>query len=98
MQKRKEVGVYQLKNGAWGFRYGVVVNGRTVWKKRSKDENGHPFKTKTAAIKARNISIAQTQSCNKEKKIVCRTVSEIYQEYCEYSRVGRAYATIKKTR
>ena len=96
MSKTRDVGVYQLDNGNWGYRYGVVVNGRTVWKKKSKDDTGSPFRTKMAAVRARNLSLAQVQNGQNPKKIVHKTVAEIYKEYCEYGRTGRAYATIKK--
>jgi len=98
MTKQKDVGVYQLANGNWGFRYGVVVNGKTQWKKCSKDENGNELKTKNSAIKARRISLSKTQlELKDEDKVKAhKTVSEVYQEYCEKGRSGKAYATIKK--
>ena len=43
-------GVYQLSNGTWGFRYAFWVDGKQKDIKRTNDENGKPFKTKSAAI------------------------------------------------
>lgn len=42
-------GVYQLPNGTWGFRYAFRVDGKQKDIKRTKDENGKPFKTERAA-------------------------------------------------
>ena len=42
-------GVYQLHNGMWGFRYAFWVDGKQKDIKRTKDENGNPFKTERAA-------------------------------------------------
>ena len=55
-------GVYQLPNGMWGFRYAFWVNGKQKDIKRTTDKNGNPFKTKTAAIKAREAAIVLTPS------------------------------------
>lgn len=98
MQKQKDVGVYQLANGNWAFRYGVVVNGKTHWKKYSKDECGNELKTKNSAIRARRISLskAQLEIEDEGKDKVHKTVAEVFQEYCEKGRSGKAYATIKK--
>ena len=39
-------GVYQLPNGMWGYRYAYIFNGKQRDLKRTKDENGNPFKTR----------------------------------------------------
>ena len=41
----KVKGVYQLDNGYWGYRFTMIVNGKTVSQRRVKDESGNPFKT-----------------------------------------------------
>ena len=46
MPKIDDTGVYQLSNGYWAFRYVVTVNNKRVERKRNKDEQGNPFKTK----------------------------------------------------
>ena len=48
---RTSSGIYQLPNGTWGFRYAFWVDGKQKDIKRTKDENGNPFKTERAAIK-----------------------------------------------
>ena len=39
------VGVFQLENGYWGYRFVITVNGKKKAQKRVKDEEGKPFKT-----------------------------------------------------
>lgn len=92
-------GVYQLENGYWGYRFVITVNGKKKAQKRVKDESGKPFKTQKQAVKARSIALAQEQAKSllpPPKKITRKTVAEVYQEYCEKGRSGKAYTTIKK--
>ena len=91
------VGVFQLENGYWGYRFVITVNGKKRAQKRVKDEEGKPFKTEKQALKARNIAIAKAQVLKEpQKKIARKTVEEVFGEYCEHGRSGKAYATIKK--
>ena len=92
-------GVYQLPNGMWGFRYAFMLDGKQKDIKRTKDENGNPFKTEKAAIKARDAVIIQTraellQQPKSAKKRM--TVAEVYAEYCENGRCGKAFGTTRK--
>lgn len=92
-------GVYQLENGCWGYRYAIVINGKRKEAKKLKNESGNPFKTAKQAAKAREIAIAQEKSkalLPPQKTIIRKTVTEVYQEYCEKGRSGKAYTTIKK--
>ena len=91
-------GVYQLDNGYWAYRYAIVINGKRKEGKRLKNESGKPFKTAKQAARAREIAIAQekTKSMLPQKEVIKKTVTEVYQEYCEKGRSGKAYATIKK--
>lgn len=91
------VGVFQLENGYWGYRFVITVNGKKKAQKRVKDEEGKTFKTEKQALKARNIAIAKAQVLKEpQKKIARKTVEEVFGEYCEHGRSGKAYATIKK--
>lgn len=65
MAKQNNSGIYQLENGNWGFRYGLVVDGKTVWRKKVRDESGNILKNKTAAIRARERAIIRERT---EKK------------------------------
>ena len=99
MKKSTSSGVFQLPNGTWGFRYAYWIDGKQKDIKRTKDENGNPFKTERAAMKAREAVIIQTQSelLHPPKPTVKRmTVAEVFNEYCENGRFGKAYGTTRK--
>lgn len=95
----KETGVFQLDNGYWGYRYVVKIDGKPKESKKVRDELGNPFKTKSSAIKARQQAIINEKvnaTAPSQVKIKRKTVAEVYNEYCEFGRAGKAYATIKK--
>ncbi len=97
MSKENLAGVYQLKNGCWGFRYAINVNGKRREGKKTKDENGNPFKTEKQAFRVRERAIIKERTEQKPiKKIVRKTFKEVFEEYCKYGRNGKAYTTIKK--
>jgi len=90
-------GVYQLPNGMWGFRYAFWVDGKQKDIKRTKDENGNPFKTERAAVKAREAAMIKVHMERTQKPTKKRmTVAEVYAEYCETGRCGKAYGTLRK--
>lgn len=95
MPKLNDTGVYQLPNGYWAFRYVIVVNEKRIERRRNVDENGNPFKTKTSAVKARQAMI-EHERMEKPVQPKRKTVSQVYEEYCEFGRASKAYATIKK--
>ena len=99
MEKTTSAGVFQLPNGMWGFRYAFMLNGKQKDIRRNKDENGNPFKTERAAIKAREATIIQVQAelLQPPKPTKKRmTLEEVYAEYCETGRHGKAYGTTRK--
>lgn len=97
MKTKEKAGAFQLENGNWGFRYAIVVDGEKRTKKKIKDDGGRPFKTEKQAIRARSKAIALEQMNVKVKKPVRKmTFAEVYYEYCETGRKGKAYATIRK--
>ena len=104
MAKQQDTGVYQLQNGNWAFRFKVVVNGKPVYKKCSKDEAGEPFTNKRSAIKARKQAIEAekanegqtTTQAPAQIPVVSKTIAEVYAEYCEKGRKDRAFQTIRK--
>lgn len=90
-------GVFQNKDNSWGFRFTAVIDGKQITKRKTKDENGQKFPTKKAAAKAREAAIAKAHIEVKQKqKIYRRTMADVYKEYCESGRTGKAYQTIKK--
>ena len=99
MTKTTSAGVFQLPNGMWGFRYAFMLDGKQKDIRRNKDENGNPFKTERAAAKAREATIIQVQAelLQPPKPTKKRmTLEEVYAEYCETGRHGKAYGTTRK--
>ena len=96
MAKQADTGVYQLKNGNWAFRFTLTKDGQKKDVRKSKDEQGNVLKTKRQAINARQAAIVQEQNSTKRKVIVRKTVKDVWQEYCEKGRAGKAYKTILK--
>lgn len=93
----KLTGVYQLSNGLWAFRYTVTINGKKRDVKKTKDESGKSFKTEKAAFRAREFAIARELHSRTSKPQIPRMmVCEVYKEYCEQGRSGKAYQTIRK--
>lgn len=90
-------GVFQNKDNSWGFRFTAVIDGKQITKRKTKDENGQKFPTKRAAAKAREAAIAKAHiEVNQKQKIYRRTMADVFKEYCESGRTGKAYQTIKK--
>ena len=90
-------GVYQLPNGMWGYRYAYMLNGKQKDLKRTKDENGNPFKTERAALRAREAAIIKEHLEQAQKPTKKRmTLSKVYEEYCLTGRLGKAYGTTRK--
>ena len=97
MTKRNNAGIYQKPNGFWEYRFTVVVDGKKISKKKGSDEFGNKLKTKSEAIKAREAAIYKARTEREQKrKIERKRMKEVYYEYCEKGRSGKAYATIKK--
>lgn len=97
MAKQKETGVYQMPNGMWAYRFAIVVNGKTISRKKTTDEFGNKLAKKRDAIKARVHAIEAIQSgYNKPIATTRKTIEEIFDEYCEKGRLGKAYGTIRK--
>ena len=96
MAKQTDTGVYQLKNGNWAYRFTLTKDGHRTDIRKSKDEQGHPLKTKRDAIKARRAAIVLEQEKTNRRIIERKTVNEVWKEYCEKGREGKAYRTIQK--
>ena len=99
MGTNKDTGVYQLDTGYWAYRYKINIDGTLKERRRRTDEFGNQFKTKASAIKARQQAIINEKVnaiAPPSSKLKHKTVTEVYNEYCEFGRAGKAYATIKK--
>ena len=97
MSGKSTAGVYQRKDGYWEYRFGIVINGKTVVKRKSTDEFGNKLKTKREAIAAREAAMvaARTERMVKPKP-ARRLVKEVFEEFCGEGRKDRAYETIRK--
>lgn len=96
MAQQKNVGIYQLPNGNWAYRFTKTVNGKRRNHKSVKDEYGEPMRSQKAAIRARTIAMMAAEAALNEKPKRRMTFAEVYQEYCEKGRSGKAYTTIQK--
>lgn len=94
---QNDAGVTKLENGNWEYRFVMMVDGKKVTSRKRKDEQGNPLTTKRAAIKARQAAMKKAQlGITHTAPTVKKTVAEVYMEYCEKGRSGKAYATIRK--
>lgn len=94
---QNDTGVTKLDNGNWEYRFVMVVDGKKVTSRKRKDEQGNPLTTKRAAIKARQAAMKKAQlGITHNAPTAKRTVAEVYREYCEKGRSGKAYTTIRK--
>lgn len=97
MPKLNDTGVYQKENGYWEYRFIIVVNGKQISRKRCTDEFGNRFRTKREAVNARATAIEKVKTEGVRKKEIPRkTVAEVFEEYCEKGRSGKAYTTLRK--
>ena len=103
MAKQADTGVYQLPNGNWSYRYTVTQNGKRKEVRKAKDEFGNPLKTKKQAITARKAALKKEHTLRAPHEFIesaepseKKTVAEVYAEYCEHGRSGKAYTTIRK--
>ncbi len=96
--KQNSTGVYRLDNGLWEYRFIITVNGKKKMSRRRKDDDGEPFRTKKEAMKARERAIEQAR-LEEERTIIPiarKTMEEVFDEYCEKGRAGKAYQTKRK--
>lgn len=97
MANGKEIGIFQLENGYWGYRFSLLIEGKRVSKRRTVDQNGNKLKTKSAAAAAREEAIREAYIERKRKKVIVRRkMQEVYQEYCDSGRKDKAFTTIKR--
>lgn len=97
MSRSNEVGVSQLKNGNWMYRYHITIDGKKKEYTGRKDAFGNPLRTKKEAIRARDASREIQKKVRVEQpQITRRKVKEVYHEFCENGRNDRAYTTKRK--
>lgn len=93
---KKDIGVFQLEDGCWGYRFTRTIDGKKKDVKRIRDDAGNPFKTKREAVKARANAMKQGITPEVPKSIPRKTVKDVFEEFCEKGRKDRAYQTIRK--
>ena len=97
MAKQNDTGVYQLPNGNWAYRFTFTVEDKKKNRKGTKDEFGNLLTTKRAAILARAAAVTSEQEeQHRQAPVTRKTFQEVYKEYCEQGRSGKAYQTIRK--
>ena len=96
MAEHSNMGVYQLENGNWAWRFTRTVDGKRVNRKGTKDVEGNPLHSQKEAIRAREIAMMDFSARLNEKPKRRVTVQEVYEEYCAHGRSGKAYGTIRK--
>ncbi len=94
---KKDVGVFQMDNGNWAYRFKMVVDGKEISRRKSTDANGNKLFCKSDAIKAREVAMVAARTERKRQiKVSRRTVKEVFEEYKEKGRKDRAYKTVLK--
>lgn len=99
MAKMNDAGVYQDANGFWFYRIKLTSDalGNKIDIKKKTDENGQPFKTKTACIRARSKRLVELQEVGMEKKETWpATLEDIWNIFLEKDSKKKAKATIVK--
>lgn len=96
--KQSTTGIFQKENGNWYYRFTIMKDGKKHEFKRNTDENGCKLTSQKAAIKAKEVAMrkAQEDLDRIKKPIERKTFSEVYNEYVEKGRNGKAYQTIRK--
>jgi len=97
MAGKASAGVYQKPNGYWEYRFGVMINGKSIFRKKCTDAHGNKLKSKREAIAAREAALVAVRNQTEVKTVVTRrTVKEVFEEFCEKGRNDRAYQTARK--
>ena len=94
---KKNVGIYQMSNGYWAYRFKLAVDGKEICRRKTTDENGNKLNNKTEAIKAREAAMVAVRTERlRQRTIIRRTIKEVFEEYREKGCTGKAYTTLLK--
>ena len=97
MAQKKDSGVFQTEKGLWGYRFTLLIEGKRISRRKFTDSDGNKLTSKKQAVKAREEAIIQAHLDEERKRLITRkTFDQVYNEYCEKGRAGRAYMTIRK--
>lgn len=96
MKSTLSTGIFKLKNGCFGYRYTITVDGKRKDVKRTTDNDSKPFKTEKSTVRARASAMATAEILKLPKPTKRKTIADVYNEYSEHGRTGKAFATIRK--
>lgn len=101
MAKMDDTGLYQMQSGNWYYRIKLTAdaNGNPVDTTGRVDENGRPFKTKSACKKARDRRLVELRECGLEKEskeTYPATLQEMWDIFLEKEAKKRAASTVAK--
>lgn len=99
MAKINDTGLYQLPNGNWYYRIKMAsdANGNPVDTTGRVDENGQPFKTKSACKRARDKRLVEFQIVGEEKREKYpATLQDMWNVFLEKEADKRAKSTVAK--
>ncbi len=67
MAEHINMGVYQLENGNWAWRFTRTIDGKRVNRKGTKDADGNVLKSQKSAIRARQLAMIDFEAKLNEK-------------------------------
>ena len=96
MAKNNDVGLFQLKNGNWGYRITVVRDGKRKDTTFHRDEDGNPLKTKSAARLARERKSAELRQPKQKELYTDCKLSDMWGVYLSDVASSKAVSTVRK--
>ena len=94
---KKDIGVTRLSNGNWQYRIKKKLsNGMKIDTTCRLDEDGEPFRTKTAAVNARILKLAELQTSKLLQVKKSCTLNEVWEYYKKNVAIGQAPSTQAK--
>lgn len=96
MAKSNDVGLFQLKNGNWGYRVTITSNGKKKDTTFRRDENGNPFARKIDAKRAREEKILEMRKPQTTETFTDCKLREMWDCYLEKVAPGKAPSTVRK--
>lgn len=96
MAKNNDIGLFQLKNGNWGYRITVTVNGTKKDTTCRRDENGNPFTKKIDAKRARDKKILEMRNPQPADTFTDCKLYEMWDCYLKKVAPSREPSTVRK--
>ena len=94
---KRDTGVTRLSNGNWQYRIKKKLpNGMVIDTTCRLDEDGEPFRTKTAAIEARMAKLVEIKSNKQQQTKKSCTFNEVWAYYKKNDALGQALSTQDK--